>query len=95
MEKMAEYRHDTYHLSIDFKAACDSTSRVKLYDAISSFGIPAILIRLVRMTMTNVNCQMKVDGKLSRLFTTTKDLRPGDGLVCLLFNLALERAICD
>ena len=59
---MAEYRHDTYHLFIDFKAAYDIFARVKLYDAMSSFVIPAKLIRLVRMTMTNDTCQVKVDG---------------------------------
>ena len=59
----------------------------------SSFGIPAKLIRLVRMTMTNVTCQLKVDGKLSRPFATTNGLRRVDGLTCLLFTLALERTI--
>ena len=71
LQKMAEYRHDTYHLFIGFKAANDSIARVKLYDARSSFGIPAKLIRLVRMTMTNVTCQVRVDGKLSGPFATT------------------------
>ena len=33
LEKMAEYKNDTYHLFIDFKAAYDSIARVKLYDA--------------------------------------------------------------
>ena len=56
LEKMAEYRHDTYHLFIDFKAAYNSIARVKLYNAMSSVGIPAKRIRLVRMTMTNVTC---------------------------------------
>ena len=41
LEKMAEYRHYTYHLFIDFNATYDSIARVKLYDAMSSFGIPA------------------------------------------------------
>ena len=50
----------------------------------SSFGIPAKLIRLVRMIMTNVTCQMKVDGKLSGSFATTKGQRQGDGLACQL-----------
>ena len=90
---MAKYRHNTYHLFIDFKAAYDSIARVKLYDAMSSFGIPAKLIRLGRMTMTNVTCQVRMDGNLSAPFATTKGLRQGDGLACLLFNLALERAI--
>ena len=79
---------------IDFKAAYDSIAS-ELYDAMSSFGIPAKLIRLVRMTMTNVTCQVKVVGKLSGPFAATKGLRQGNGLACLLFNLALERAIRD
>ena len=95
LDKMAEYRHDAYHLFIDFKAVYDSIARVKLYDAMSSFGIPAKLIRLVKMTMTTVTCQVKVHGKLSRPFATTIGLRQGDGLACLLFNLALERTIRD
>ena len=51
LEKIAEYRHDTYHLFIDFKAAYDSIARVKLYDAMSSLnssfhlGPPIPLIR--------------------------------------------------
>ena len=38
---------------------------------------------------------VRVEGKLSGPFATTKGLRQGDGLACLLFNLALERAIRD
>ena len=37
----------------------------------------------------------KVDGKPSGSFAPTKGLRKVDGLACLLFNLALERAIRD
>ena len=47
------------------------------------------------MSMTNVTCQVKVDGKLSGPFAITKDLCQGNGLAGLLFNLALERAIRD
>ena len=68
---------------------------IELYDAMSAFGVPAKLIRLVRITMTNVTCQVRVDGKLTEPFAATKGLRQGDGLPCLLFNLALERAIRD
>ena len=93
LEKMAEYKHNTYHLLIDFKAAYDSMSRVKLYDAMSCLRISAKLIRLVRMTMTNVTCQVKLYKKLSSPFASTKGLRQGDGFACFLFNLALERAI--
>ena len=39
---------------IDFKVVYDSIVRVKLYEGMSSFEIPTKLIKLVRMTMTNV-----------------------------------------
>ena len=64
-------------------------------DAMSSFEIPGKPIRLVRMTMINVICLVKVDGKLAGPFATTKGLRLGERVSCLLFNLALERAIRD
>ena len=74
LEKMTEYRHNKYHLLIDFKAAYDSClARVKLYDAMSSFEILTKLIRLVIMP-----CQVMKDGKLSGPFATTKGLRQGD-----------------
>ena len=62
---------------------------VELGNALSSFEIPAKLIRLVRRAETNITC----DGILSGLFATTEGLPHGDGLVCVLFNLALERTI--
>ena len=42
------------------------------------------------MNMTNITCRMKVDGKLSGPFA-----KVCARLACLLFNLALERAIRD
>ena len=82
-----------HHLFINFQAAYDSIARVKLYDAMITIGIPVKLIRLVRLTMTNITCQVKLDGKHSVPFATTKGLRQGYGLTCLLFNLELERII--
>ena len=47
------------------------------------------------MTMNKATCHVKADGKLSRPLATTKGLRQGCELACLLFNLALERIIRD
>uniref|UniRef100_A0A1B0CNV0 Reverse transcriptase domain-containing protein n=1 Tax=Lutzomyia longipalpis TaxID=7200 RepID=A0A1B0CNV0_LUTLO len=95
MEKMREYDQVLHHLFIDFKAAYDSIARVKLYVAMRELGIPEKLIRLTRMTMTDVRSRVKVDGSLSREFHVKNGLRQGDGLSCVLFNLALEKAIRD
>ena len=53
LKKTQEHQIDTHHLFIDFKAAYNSIYRDELYRARSSFGIPAKLVRLCRMTMEN------------------------------------------
>lgn len=53
------YDQVLHHLFIDFKAAYDSIVRVQLYEAVEEFGIPNKLIRLPRMTMTDVRNKVK------------------------------------
>ena len=56
----------------------------------SEFNIPNKLISLTRMTMENTQSQVRIQTDLSDSIATKKDLRQGDSLACLLFNLALE-----
>lgn len=95
LEKTHEYGIITHHLFIDFKSAYDSIDRIALYEAMKGFNIPAHLIRLIKETLSNVVCQVKIQKNMSRQFTTHCGLRQGDSLSCLLFNLALERAVRD
>lgn len=95
MEKSLEHNTVLHHIFIDFKAAYDSIAKVELYKAMCEFGIPNKLIRLCRMTMTNIHSQVKLSGSLSRPINTYNGLRQGDGLACILFNLALEKVIRD
>ena len=92
-EKTREYSISTYHLFIDFKIAYDSIKRHKLIQVMEEFNIPRKLINLTSMTLRSTKCQVKVQGDLSDPFNTKKGLRQGDGLACLLFNLALEWVI--
>jgi sorting nexin-29 len=59
------------------------------------FGIPAKLIRLVRTAMTNIQCSVQIQSHLSEPISTTRGVRQGDTLACLLFNIALEKVIWD
>ena len=95
LERTKEYNIDTYHLFIDFKAAYDSVNREELLAAMVEFNIPKKIINLVRMTLKNVKCRIKVMSQLSEPFYTEQGLRQGDSLSCLLFNLALEKAVRD
>lgn len=95
LERGHEYKMPTHHLFIDFKSAYDSIKRPKLYEALLQMGIPCKLVNLVKLTMKEVRCQVRIQADSSAEFTSDKGLRQGDGLACLLFNLALEKAVRD
>ncbi|XP_072395271.1 uncharacterized protein [Diabrotica undecimpunctata] len=59
----------------------------------AELDIPSHLITLVKATLSKVECKVKVRNRVSRSFQTHTGLRQGDSLSCLLFNIALERAI--
>jgi sorting nexin-29 len=60
LEKFSEYDKDTHHLFIDFKAAYDSIDRRSLYGAVEELNIPQKLIALVKATMNNTQCRVKI-----------------------------------
>jgi sorting nexin-29 len=93
LEKTCEHRVDIHQLYIDFKQAYDTINRTELEEIMKEFGIPIKLVRLVKMTLTNINSKVKIQGKLSPSFETVVGLRQGDSLSTLLFNLCMEKII--
>jgi sorting nexin-29 len=59
------------------------------------FGIPPKLVRLTQATMEGTTAKVKVQNELSESFHIRNGLRQGDALACILFNIALEKIICD
>jgi len=47
------------------------------------------------MTMTNVQCSVRIQSHLSEPISITCGVRHGDKLACLLFNIALGKVIRD
>ncbi|XP_020806218.1 uncharacterized protein LOC110182509 [Drosophila serrata] len=93
LEKSYENQIDTYHLFVDYKAAFDSPRRDRLYAAMSELGIPAKLIRLCMMTLSNTISSVRVGNDQSETFYTKCGLRQGDSLSCMLFNILMESII--
>ena len=60
------------------------------------FNIEKMLISFTRMTPERMSYRIKILSRLSENFFAEKDLQQ-DSLFCLLFNIALEKAIrcCD
>jgi hypothetical protein len=59
------------------------------------FAIPTKLISLTKITLSRVKCRNKIQNNQSAPFVTEKGLRQGDALACLLFNIALGKAVRD
>jgi sorting nexin-29 len=95
LEKSKGFGIETHHLSIDFKAAYDSINRSRLYLAVEEVQVPKKHIHLVKATMKDMKCQIRIKGALSEPLNIRNGIRQGDALACLLFNISLEKVIRD
>jgi sorting nexin-29 len=93
LEKMREYGVSTFNLFVDFKAAYDSSDRTQLFKAIEEFQIPRKLRILVETILRSVRYKVKTPSGITDPFDTKKSLRQGGALSCMLFNIALEKAV--
>ncbi|GFV02491.1 reverse transcriptase domain-containing protein [Trichonephila clavipes] len=66
-----------------------------MIEAMTEFKIPKKLVNLMKATLKNVRCRVKIQKYLSEPFTTERAQRQEDSLACLLFNLVLEKCIRD
>jgi sorting nexin-29 len=65
----------------------------KLFKAMEELQIPRKLISLVEITLRNARCKVKTPNGITDPFDTKKGLQQGDALSCMLFNIALEKAV--
>ena len=72
LEKMKEFRISIHLLFIDLKSAYDNIDREKMSVAMNELNIPQKLIRLVKMIMSNMQSQIKMQLKLSAPFIIHK-----------------------
>jgi hypothetical protein len=80
-----EYQVGVHHLFIDFKSAYDSIYREKLFCAMMEFGIPSKFVRLVKTTMTNVQCSVQIQSHLSQPIPTARGVKRGYALAASSF----------
>jgi sorting nexin-29 len=90
-----EWNVEVQCLFIDFMAAYDTIRENEVYKAMAELGIPLNLIRLVKATMTCTTSQTRIQATLLEPLEIHSGLRQGDVLACLLFDVALQKAIRD
>lgn len=78
---------------VDFSKAYDSLSREKVWIKMESFGLPEELIQLVKLSVEQSKCKVRVKGKTSSSFEVKTGVRQGDGMSPTLFNISIEEAL--
>jgi len=64
-----------HQLFFDFKKAYDSVRRVVLYNILMEFGIPMILVRLIKVCLNETYSRVRVGNHLSDIFPIRNGLR--------------------
>jgi hypothetical protein len=85
LEKKREYNGTVQF--IDFKKAYDSVRKEVLYNILIEVGIPMKLVGLIKMCFNETYSRVRIGKNLSHKFTVQNDLKQGDALSLLLFNL--------
>jgi sorting nexin-29 len=80
LEKAHEFGIDLHLLFIAFKQACDTVDRKYLFEVLKEFGIPKKLVNLIKMTLKDSTCRVKIQGQLSSIFKVKVGFWQGDAL---------------
>ena len=83
----------THYLSVDYKVAFDSPLRYRVFATMSELGIPAKLVRLCRMPLSNSCSSIKVGMDISEPFDTVRGFRQGYPISCDLYNFVIESVL--
>jgi hypothetical protein len=68
LDEAFKFGIDLHLLFIDFKQAYDTVDRKYLFEVLKEFGIPKKLVTLIKMTLMDCNCRVKIQGQLSSIF---------------------------
>ncbi|KAL4152688.1 hypothetical protein QTP88_000521 [Uroleucon formosanum] len=93
VEKHYEFDNDLHLLFIDYKQAYNSINREVLWDTLITFGIPAKIVKMIKLCMNKTRCKVRFNQHISDEFEVKTGLRQGDALSPILFNIALEMVV--
>jgi len=87
LEKCYEYNIGMHVLFIDFKQDFDSVERQKTVQILQELRIPNKLVRLIQMTIQNMEASVKIENLSSNTFPISSGVRHGDPVSATTFNL--------
>ena len=94
MQRAKEFNKAIYICFVDLHKAYDTVNRNALWEVLSkSFSIPDKLIRIFKTLHCGTTGLIHVDGQISEKFPIEVELKQGDVLASMLFNLFLDAVI--
>ena len=80
-------------LFIDFNQAFDSVDRQKTIQILQELRIPNKLIRLIKVTLQNMEASVKIENLAFKPFSISSAVRQGGPLSAKIFNLLFDSVI--
>ena len=94
-EKYLQHQQNLYRVFIDFKKAFDRVWHEALWAAVRKYNINASIIRAIENLYDKAQSAVLFNGSTGKCFRTTVGVRQGCLLSPTLFNIFLERIICE
>ena len=94
-KKYLQHQQNLYHVFIDFKKAFDSVWHEALWATMRKYNINASIIRAIENLCDKAESAVLFNGSTGEWFRTTVGVRQGCLLSPTLFNIFLERIMCE
>ena len=94
-EKYLQHQQSLYHVFIDFKKALDRVWHEALWAIMRKYNINASIIRAIENLYDKAQSAVLFNGSTGEWFRTTVGVRQGCLLSPTLFNIFLERIMCE
>ena len=94
-EKYLQHQQNLYHVFIGFKKAFDRVWHEALWATMRKYNINASIIRAIENLYDKAQNAVLLNGNTGEWFRTTVGVRQGCLLSPTLFNIFLERIICE
>ena len=94
-EKYLQHQQNLYHVFIDFKKAFDRVWHEALWATMRKYNISVSIIRAIENLYDKAQSAVLFNGSTGEWFRTTVGVRQGCLLSPSLFNIFLERIMCE
>ena len=84
--KALKYKWKVHILGIDLSKAFDTVNREKLVEVLKTF-VGEDELKLIQLLLAGTNNQIRLDGMLGDVFSTTTGVPQGDSLSPILFTI--------